>query len=113
MIICQIDARIPGMGREEVEEELALLGEVLAALDGELVGAEVSADGAGLTAYARAESELALSDIFDATPFAAERIAYLGPAAGVRLDLARPPALGNWRYRPRPQAAPGSAARPA
>jgi hypothetical protein len=89
MIICQVDARITGLAMEDVDEELRLLGEVLAALDGELIGAVVYREQQSLVAYVRAESELAVSDIFDATHFAAERIAYLGPGAEAGLDFNR------------------------
>jgi hypothetical protein len=100
MIICQVDARVSGMGKEDIERELRLLEDVLAALDGELIGAEVGVDQQSLVAYVRAESELIVGDIFEASNFTAERIAYLGQALDTPIDANRPVRLGMWRYRP-------------
>jgi hypothetical protein len=107
MIICQVDAWLCAMGHEDIERELGLLGEVLAALDGELIGAEVGTDQGRLVAYVRAESELVVSDIFEAFQFTVERIAYLGWSHETQIDLNRPATQGMWRYRP---AEPPSAA---
>lgn len=100
MIICQVEARVSGMEKEDIERELRLLEDVLAALDGELIGAEVGVDQRSLVAYVRAESELIVSDIFEASDFTAERIAYVGPALDARVDTDRPASRGMWRYRP-------------
>jgi len=110
MIICQVDAWLSAMGKEDAERELALLEEVLAALDGELIGAEVGADSGRLVAYVRAESELQVSDIFEVFHFTVERIAYLGWPHEARVDFAPPASQGTWRYRP---ARPALAAAPA
>lgn len=101
MIICQVDARISDMSMEEIEQELELLGEVLAALDGELISVEVCPERRSLTAYLRSESELVVSDIFEATGFVAEQIVYLGPSHPP-IDFNRPLARSMWRYRPAP-----------
>lgn len=101
MIICQVDARASGMGKEDIERELRLLEDVMAALDGELIGAEVGVDQQSLVVYLRVESELIVSDIFDASDFTAERIAYLGQAIDTHIDANRPTRRGMWRYRPR------------
>lgn len=86
MITCQVDAKVSGMGQEEIGQELLLLGEVLAALDGELLSA--NADGLGsLIAYVRAESEMLIYEVFEASRFIAERIAYLGPPFGGQADF--------------------------
>jgi hypothetical protein len=106
MIICQVDAWLSGMRKEDIERELELLGEVFAALEGELIGAEVCVDHGRLVAYARAESELVVSDIFEVFHFTVERIAYLGWSHGTHVDFSRPAPEGTWRYRPAPAPAP-------
>jgi len=105
MIICQVDARVSTLGKEAIERELGVLEEVFAALDGELIGAEVGVEWQRLVAYVRAESELVVSDVFEASLFAAERIVCLGWSHEARVDLDRP-ALGVWQYRPQPPAGP-------
>lgn len=100
MIICQVDAVVSNMEKKDIERELRLLEEVFAALDGELIGAEVGIDQRGLVAYVRAESELVVSDVFEASDFTAERIAYLGPAPDTAIDVNRPASREVWRYRP-------------
>jgi hypothetical protein len=112
MIICQVDAWLTAMGKDDIEQELGLLGEVLAALDGELIGAEVGTDHGRLVAYVRAESELAVSDIFEAFHFAVERIACLGWSHETQIDFNRPAGQGMWRYWPAQPALPPSAALP-
>lgn len=102
MIILQVDARVSSMRQEDIEQELQLLGEVLAALDGELISAEVNGDQQSLVAYVCAESELMVSDVFEASYFIAERIVYLGPSPDTHIDFNRPTSRGTWRYhRPR------------
>lgn len=108
MIICQVDMQVQAMGQEDIEQELKVVGEVLAALDGELLGAEVG-DGF-IVAYVCAESELVVSDLFEASHFTVERIAYLGPSHEAHLDFSRPVRQGMWRYRPAPPAMPQAAA---
>lgn len=80
MIICQVDANFSAMDKENVEQELKVVGEVLAAIDGELIHADISMGHRHLVAYLRVESELLASDIFEASYFAAESITYLGPS---------------------------------
>lgn len=121
MIICQVDAWLYAMTKQDIERELELLGEVLVALEGELIGAEVSMDQGHLLAYVCAESELVVNDIFEVFHFTVERIACLGWAHETHIDLSRPASEGAWRYlppqpaEPRPQAAaiPPAGARPA
>ena len=100
MIVCQVDAWLNAMRKEDVERELDLLGEVMEALEGELISAEVSADNTRLLAYLRVESELQASDIFEVFHFSVERIACLGWSAEPRADISRPPGPGAWRYLP-------------
>lgn len=80
MIICQIDARFSAIDKEDVEQELKVIGDVLAAIDGELIHADISMGHRHLVAYLRVESELVACDIFEASYFAAESIVYLGPS---------------------------------
>jgi hypothetical protein len=101
------------MRKEDIERELELLGEVLASLDGELISAEVSASQDRLLAYVRAESELAVNDIFDGFDFTVERIAYLGWPHEKPVDHDRPMVQGAWRYQPQQTVEHPSAAIPA
>jgi hypothetical protein len=87
MMICQIDARIPVATQNDIEHELRLLGDVLEALDGELIGAEIGFNRQSLSAFIRVESEIIANDIFEASLFAVERIAYLGESQDPKLDL--------------------------
>jgi len=104
MIICQVDAILSGMDKLEIEQELQLVGDVLEALEGELLCAEVRTDQKSFVAYVRAESELVVSDIFDACCFTVEQILYLGPAHETDIDCSRQATHLTWRYRP-PRAA--------
>jgi hypothetical protein len=117
MIICQVDAWLSAMGKDAIERELGMLEEVLAALEGELIGAEVGTDLGRLVAYVRAESELQVSDVFEAFHFAVERIAYLGWSHETSVDFTPSASQGMWRYRPvrsaNPAAVPPASARPA
>lgn len=80
MIICQVDAQVLAMGKEDIEQELQAVGEVLAAIGGELIHADFSMGHGYLVAYVCAESELVVSDIFDASYFKVESILYLKPS---------------------------------
>jgi hypothetical protein len=111
MIIFQVDARVSAMGKEDIEQELKVLGEVFVALDGELIGAEVGMERQLLVAYVRAESELVVGDVFEASLFPAEQIVCLGWAHEAHVDLDRPASQGAWRYRPAQPAGPQAAAR--
>lgn len=77
MIICQVDARFSAMGQEDIEQELKVIEDVLTAFGGELVYADVNMNHGRLVAYARAESELMVSDILEASYFTVETITYL------------------------------------
>lgn len=112
MIVCQVDAWLCAMRKEDIERELELLAEVLASLDGELISAEVGASQDRLLAYVRAESELAVNDIFEVFHFTIERIAYLGWPHETPVDYDRPIAQGAWRYRPKQTAGHPSATIP-
>ena len=79
MIICQVDARAASMGKEDIEQELRVIGNVLAAIGGELIDADISMRHGHIVAYVRAESELVVNDIFEASFFSIDQIVYLGP----------------------------------
>lgn len=100
MIICQVDAILSGMDKEDIEQELQLVGDVLEALEGELLCAEVRTDQNSFVAYVCAESELVVSDIFDACCFTVEQILYLGPAHETHIDCNRSSSQLTWQYRP-------------
>lgn len=77
MMMCRIDMRIPDALQAEVGCELRLLADVLEALDGELVGANLGFNQQSLSAVVRVESEMLANDIFEASRFAVEQVAYL------------------------------------
>jgi hypothetical protein len=86
MIICQVDARFYAMGEKDIEQELKVIEEVLAVIGGELIHANVSMSHGCLVAYVRAESELLVSDIFDASCFTVDNITYLKPSHEIHTD---------------------------
>lgn len=100
MIICQVDAWFATMGKEEVERELKVLEEVLAAIDGELIGAEVRMAQGRILAYVRAESELVVGDIFEASHFNAEGIACVGWHQEALAGFDRSANEETWQYPP-------------
>ena len=100
MIICEVDAWVSSMEKEGIEDLLRLTEEELAALDGELIGAEVGMGHGRLVAYVRAESELVVNSIFEVCGFTIERVAYLGPSPETHIDFNRLASQGTWRYRP-------------
>jgi hypothetical protein len=112
MIICRVDAWFSAMEEKDIKEELKVVEKVLAALDGELIGAEVGTAQRRLVVHVRAESELVVSDIFEASHFTVEHIACLGWSYETPVDFDRPAACGTWRYRPAPQAGACGAAQP-
>jgi hypothetical protein len=79
MIICQIDAQISGMNREDIEHELKVIEDLLMLSGGELIDADISLRHSCLVAYVRAESELIVNDIFEASVFIVDQVFYLGP----------------------------------
>lgn len=105
MVIFQVDAWFSAMAKEDAEQELKVVAEVFAALEGELIGAEVGLQGR-LLAYVRAESELMVSDVFEASHFTVEQIVYLGWSHETSIDLSRPASHGTWKYRPEQPANP-------
>ena len=100
MIICQVDAWFSAMGKEDVERELKVVEEVLAAIDGQLLGAEVRTAQGRILAYVRAESELVVGDVFEASYFNVERIARLGWRQEARIPFEHPANQDAWRYPP-------------
>ena len=101
MITCQVDAWFSAMRKEDVERELEMLVEVLDALDGEFLGAEVGIEQGRILAYVRTESELVVHDIFEVFHFfTVERIACLGQSHETQVDFDRPASPGAWQYRP-------------
>lgn len=94
MIICQVDAGFSAMGKEDIEQELKAVEEVFAVMGGELVHADVSMGHGCLVAYVRAESELVVSDIFDASHFTVGSITYLKPSHEACINL---PKFLSWQ----------------
>jgi hypothetical protein len=104
MNIFQIDTRISAMSKNDIEQELGVIGDVLAAVGGELIGAEVRANPRHqvtyLMIYVRAESELMVSDIFECSYFSMGRISCLNSAADILTDFKQPANAGQWQYQP-------------
>jgi hypothetical protein len=79
MIMCQVDARTIVMGQHEIQQELKIITDVLQAIGSELVDADVNSSDGTLVAYVRAQSELVINDVFEASFFKVDSITYLGP----------------------------------
>jgi hypothetical protein len=90
MTIYQVDAQVSAMGKEEIEQELKVIEDVLAVIGGELIDADVSMGYGYLIAYVRAESELLVSDLFEASFFTVDQISCLGPLNRIYRDFCRP-----------------------
>ena len=87
MIIFQVDAQVSRMGKEDIEHELKVIEDMLAATDGKLIKAAVSMDDRYLVACVCAESNWMVSDIFDASDFTVEKISYLGLSHEAHINL--------------------------
>jgi hypothetical protein len=90
MTIYQVDAQVSTMGKEEIEQELKVIEDVLAVIGGELIDADVGMGHGYLIAYVRADSELLVSDLFEASFFTVDKITCLGPLHRNYIDYYRP-----------------------
>jgi len=78
MMIYQVEAHVSNMAKEQINQELSAVHEMLALVGGGLFCAELATDPSQISIILRAKNEQVVSDVLEATDFAIKRIGLIG-----------------------------------